>query len=241
MCCTAVYSHITSHLISLYILVLSEYIIQNPHIFNEKRILSLGSGCGLTEIVIHQVCKYKSIVATDYTNDIVSNMYINFMRNHMNVIHRKRSDDTSHHDVKNKLMNNNTSDTSHNHHDGDNHGSEPYVEVMKLDWFDVTADMINDIDADVIISADTIYLPETHDALANCFKLALLHGKSAHTPVQCFMCQPVRNVETYNHYIQSFHNAGLMLTEISLTTDHVPHRFKFDRLDMHLHYVTLAH
>jgi len=61
--------------------VFAEWLIENPTLFQGRRVLSLGSGCGLTEIVMAQVTEYHSIVATDYTADIVSNLHINLMRN----------------------------------------------------------------------------------------------------------------------------------------------------------------
>ncbi len=56
---------------------LAEYICSNPGILTGHTVMEMGAGCGLTGIVAAAVSKAKSMLLTDYTDPVLSNMRFN--------------------------------------------------------------------------------------------------------------------------------------------------------------------
>ena len=56
---------------------LAEYIIYNPHCVEDKNVVELGAGVGLTGLIAAGVCQAKSMHMTDYTEVCLDNLSYN--------------------------------------------------------------------------------------------------------------------------------------------------------------------
>lgn len=62
-------------------LALSDWAIQNTHLFRGKCILELGAGTGLTSLIISKCCSAKSINITDGNDTVIGNLLENVCNN----------------------------------------------------------------------------------------------------------------------------------------------------------------
>lgn len=53
--------------------LVAEWILSNPEIFKGRSILELGSGVGLTGVVLEKFVKSKSVYLTDYLDSVLNN------------------------------------------------------------------------------------------------------------------------------------------------------------------------
>lgn len=60
---------------------LSSYLVKNPRDVAGRRVLELGSGCGLTGLVCAGICQPREICLTDYTDETVENLKRNVKEN----------------------------------------------------------------------------------------------------------------------------------------------------------------
>ncbi len=60
---------------------LAEYLVKNSDLIRDKKVLELGSGVGLTGIVIAGLCGTKQVHMTDFTDDTLSNLEHNISMN----------------------------------------------------------------------------------------------------------------------------------------------------------------
>lgn len=62
--------------------MLADWALNNETLFHNKKILELGSGVGFTGITIAKYCKIKSMLLTDFHEDVINaicdNILINF-------------------------------------------------------------------------------------------------------------------------------------------------------------------
>ena len=100
--------------------------------------------------------------------------------------------------------------------------------------------------ADVILSCDTIYLPEVHDALASLVRLCLLlpypepadgQGQGDRPARVAYFTQMNRNPETFDSYTTTFARHGLRLEPVDYSD--LPLRFAYDRESINFHKITL--
>lgn len=102
--------------------------------------------------------------------------------------------------------------------------------------------------ADVILSCDTIYLPEFHDALATLVRDCLLlpyppapaDGEGDCGPPRArvaYFTQMNRNSETFDSYTATFARHGLRLEPVDYSR--LPARFAYDRESINFHKITL--
>ncbi|XP_057652196.1 protein-lysine N-methyltransferase EEF2KMT [Diorhabda carinulata] len=125
-------------------LALSEWIIQNKNVFDDKNVLELGSGVGLTGLVLKQVCSVNNIYLTDcheaVLGTLVENVKLNLLNNgnEDNVYYQnpyKRSQSRFVH------TDNNTT-----------------IQVLNLPWEKVSSDICEELGTiHKVIAADIIY------------------------------------------------------------------------------------
>ena len=62
-------------------IVLGRYVYFNTHLFENKKIIELGTGVGIVGISVLKYCKAKSIEFTDYKEEILNNALANVKKN----------------------------------------------------------------------------------------------------------------------------------------------------------------
>lgn len=82
--------------------VLAEYLMAKPSLVRNKKVLELGSGVGLTALVV-AVCGAKSVYGTDYSQAALENMNYNFTVNLQWIVEQRRQQE--HHQQDNNENN----------------------------------------------------------------------------------------------------------------------------------------
>lgn len=59
--------------------ILNEYILQHSSLFENKVVLELGSGVGISGIALALYVKCKQVLVSDYDDEIISNMIKNIL------------------------------------------------------------------------------------------------------------------------------------------------------------------
>jgi len=138
-------------------IVLSRFIIFNKGLFEDKRVLELGTGVGIGGITVLKYTKAKEVTLSDYRDDILRNVEKNIIKNSMKHKHNKISP----YEIKGEnctLC-------------GANRGS-----ILNLNW--VNYDKF-DLKYDIIIGSDLIYKGAPLKELANLIISALeLNGQA---------------------------------------------------------------
>lgn len=124
------------------------------------------------------------------------------------------------------------------------------VHVDTLMWDSPSREeLVRQASADVILSCDTIYLPEVHDALASLVRLCLQlpypsspadgqgQGQGDRPARVAYFTQMNRNPETFDSYTTTFARHGLRLEPVDYSS--LPLRFAYDRESINFHKITL--
>jgi hypothetical protein len=183
---------------------LSEYILNNADDFKGVTAIELGAGLALPSFVLAAIGATKVIV-TDCDLRAVENVERNWEINRdILKIHAKRLQ------------------------------LEPTVlETAQLDWTNDCTEYIEHHKPFVVMSTDTIYLPEYHEALAQTVLTIMQKAiSSGVSNVQCFFSQVERNEETFLHYEETFRSYGMEIEDID--HDSLERRLVYDRKKVRL-------
>ncbi|XP_045676708.1 protein-lysine N-methyltransferase EEF2KMT isoform X2 [Phyllostomus hastatus] len=132
---TAIVSHGTTGLVTWSAaLYLAEWALENPAAFNHRTVLELGSGAGLTGLVICKMCRPRAYIFSDCHSHVLEQLRGNILLNGF------------------LLEPDATAPAQHpGHH---THNSEsPVVAVEQLDWDVVTAPQLTALQPDIVLAA----------------------------------------------------------------------------------------
>ncbi|XP_036787608.2 protein-lysine N-methyltransferase EEF2KMT isoform X1 [Manis pentadactyla] len=187
---TAIISHGTTGLVTWNAaLYLAEWAIENPMAFTHRTVLELGSGAGLTGLVICKMCCPRAYVFSDCHSRVLEQLRGNILLNGLSL---------------------EPGATAAAQHPGHNTGDSesPRVMVAQLDWDIVTAPQLAAFQPDVVIAADVLYCPETILSL-----VGVLHRLSACREDQrapdAYIAFTVRNPETCQLFTTGLGRAGI--------------------------------
>uniref|UniRef100_A0A6P7G9R3 Protein-lysine N-methyltransferase EEF2KMT-like n=1 Tax=Diabrotica virgifera virgifera TaxID=50390 RepID=A0A6P7G9R3_DIAVI len=168
-------------------LALSEWIIQNSNSFKQQTVLELGSGVGLTGLVLNNVCQTKTIYLTDCHEAVLKTLCENVKLN-VNGSHLDTTDDIeSHNDcsgLKNCCIYSNTDPST--------------ISILNLPWENITPSICKDLGViEKVIAADIIYDNDLFQSLINAMK-----GLKEYCGVEefIFACTE-RNSETLEEFL----------------------------------------
>ncbi|XP_042554339.1 protein-lysine N-methyltransferase EEF2KMT [Dipodomys spectabilis] len=134
---TAIVSHGTTGLVTWdAALYLAEWAIKNPATFAHRTVLELGSGAGLTGLVICKSCRPRAYVFSDCHSRVLRQLRENVGLNGFSLQPEPAADTHT-----------------------------PLVTVAHLDWDVATAPEVAAFQPDVIIAADVLYCPDVTRSL----------------------------------------------------------------------------
>ncbi|KAF7463509.1 hypothetical protein GHT09_009240 [Marmota monax] len=134
---TAIVSHGTTGLVTWdAALYLAEWAIENPAAFKRRTVLELGSGAGLTGVVICKTCHPRAYIFSDCHSRVLKQLRGNVLLNGLPLEPEATADSES-----------------------------PLVTVAQLDWDEATVPQLSAFQPDIVIAADVLYCPEVTLAL----------------------------------------------------------------------------
>ncbi|XP_056393037.1 protein-lysine N-methyltransferase EEF2KMT [Hyla sarda] len=162
-------------------LFLAEWAIEHNDIFNNRMILELGSGIGLTGLVICKSCFPKKYTFTDCHQKVLQQLKDNIRLNGF-------------------MLEEEHSVTSEN--------PTTLLSVTELDWESVTEQQLLNLDADLVIAADVVYDPEIVTTFTKLLK-QLFHYTKAGKKMEILVASTIRSPETYRLFQRTLDDTGL--------------------------------
>lgn len=152
--------------------LMAEFILDRPDIFKGKRCLELGSGTGITAIILARHAKPASLLCTDYDYVILDNLAKNLEINHIAVAHNSDSTSGSSIDSSDSSSINSGGGSDSKSSSSDSMKDCPVL-VRRLDWSAPDLALIERFDPEIIFTCDTVYLPEMLGPLTSIFQFCL--------------------------------------------------------------------
>ncbi|XP_043945721.1 protein-lysine N-methyltransferase EEF2KMT-like [Protopterus annectens] len=169
----------------------AEWSIENPHLFSDRTVLELGSGAGLTGIVLCKTCHPRKYIFTDCHPSVLQGLRKNILINGFLL------DSTSWDQTTVDFPNTSCA-----------WSKELSVSVRRLDWATATEEKLSQLQADVVIATDVVYDPEIIPYLINVFYM-LLTSRSDKTQPVIYVASTVRNPDTYQLFKDKLDNSGI--------------------------------
>ncbi|XP_059572943.1 protein-lysine N-methyltransferase EEF2KMT isoform X1 [Alligator mississippiensis] len=174
-------------------LYLAEWAIENSTVLNNRTVLELGSGIGLTGIVISKACNPKAYIFSDYHQCVLEqlkeNIYLNgfvLESEDMNCTKMQSRDQTA------KRV-----------------GFQgPKVAVAELDWESVTQEQLWELHPDVVIAADVVYDPEVTLSLIGVLQKLSASKANGKNP-EIYIAFTIRNPDTYHLFQTELGKVGI--------------------------------
>ncbi|KYQ88422.1 hypothetical protein DLAC_11127 [Tieghemostelium lacteum] len=176
---------------------LSDFILGNKHLFENKRILELGSGTGLIGLVLKFISNLKSVVLTDYSPKVLYNLRDNLLLNNIQCT-----------DSIDLEINENPKEVDEN-----------IFKVRLFDWEIPDIEHIDqclDLQSDIILGADIVYEPSLCKYLVAILNRILCNSTSS----VAYISSTIRNEQTFGIFkneIKSFNN--LIVEDITSTAN----------------------
>nr|CAI5864178.1 unnamed protein product [Callosobruchus analis] len=167
-------------------LALSDWIVSNKDLFKGKKVLELGSGLGLTGLVLSTECVPSTVYLSDCHASVLKNMYDNVILN----IERENAEITDETEVAMKLTDRCIYHSS---------GRKPEIAIFNLPWEDAVEETCEQIgEIDMIIAADIVY---DEDLFADLLKAMRNFSRYCDVKEFIFACTE-RNPETLGNFIK---------------------------------------
>lgn len=162
-------------------LFLAEWAVENNDLFNNRTILELGSGIGLTGLAICKSCSPKKYTFSDCHQKVLQQLKENIR-------------------VNGFMLREEHSSTSAN--------PKTVLSVTELDWESVTEQQLLSLDADLVLASDVVYDPEIVTSFSKVLK-KLFHYTKAGKNLEVFVASTIRNPETYRLFQTTLDDTGL--------------------------------
>ncbi|KAG7273103.1 hypothetical protein CRUP_024833 [Coryphaenoides rupestris] len=167
-------------------LYLAEWALDHQELFTCRSVLELGSGAGLTGMVVCHACSPSRYVFSDL---------------HASVLQRLRANVELNGLVKGGGV-------AGGEEDGGGAKGGGVVSVEELDWESVSEERLREIGANTVIAADVVYDPNIISCLVKLLS-RILRCPSAGGLPRVLICSSVRNPDTYNCFKRQLEEAGI--------------------------------
>ena len=177
---------------------LSNYIFNNPDVFNDKSVLEIGSGCsGLVGLALLKSSRCKQVFLSDchdtVVNKLIENINLNLERS--NIKNLESSLLIRQHSYINNCE----------------------MGILNLAWEDIIEnqkELIRKCKINMILAADIVYDTSIFKALVSCLKI--LFNLYCDSTLQFILSQTIRNRETFNEFCELLKANSFHVAEISL-------------------------
>jgi predicted nicotinamide N-methyase len=171
---------------------LAEVIAANKNLFDGKVVLELGAGVGITGILLKWMTQTRSTILTDYTREILNNMYYNMQINEIEATELSQA--------KPEDFNN----------------GKLFVDEFDWSTFEMTKLPVS---VDVIIAADVVYDEDlTVSLVATLNKLLRSKDNNGKTPF-ALIAQTPRRPQSKEHFIKSLEELQLDWEDVTKSTE----------------------
>lgn len=209
--------------------LLSEFAMDNPHLFRGKRVLELGAGIGLTSVMAATFAQPSAVIATDFDVRALENIHHNFIRNGLLpedapfVKPDADSDADANSDSRLEPPTYTSSGVAPAPLSpfpaasaaASTAASSPssaapagatacQVHTARVDWYNYSAAQLRKFDADVIIAADTTYVSEILVPFAQTVRACL----EARPDAVVYLAQAERHPSTFLQYLDALRVSG---------------------------------
>uniref|UniRef100_A0A6J0ULK2 Protein-lysine N-methyltransferase EEF2KMT n=1 Tax=Pogona vitticeps TaxID=103695 RepID=A0A6J0ULK2_9SAUR len=169
-------------------LYLAEWALQNPSIFCNRNILELGSGIGLTGIVVCKACGPKTYTFSDHHPCVLQQLSENIRLNGF-------------------FPETEACICSPEKSTGQEPGG-PNITVAEIDWDQVKKERLAELGADVVIAADVVYDPELIRSLIGVLQKLSMGNDGGKAP-EVYIAFAIRNPETYHCFQAELAKVGI--------------------------------
>ncbi|EGC36115.1 hypothetical protein DICPUDRAFT_32345, partial [Dictyostelium purpureum] len=187
--------------------LLSDFILQNKSLFENKNILELGSGTGLAGIALDYVKPLKKVILTDYSPKVLKNLKENIELNNIGI-------DDLINDEDNQDLNGNNR-----------------FKVKILDWEIEDLTVLDkeysdgDNSTNIILGADIVYEPSLARYLVRILDYLLNKNKDS----VAYISSTIRNQSTFTTFQQELKEKQLTVEDITNTLADKPSPFIYDK------------
>ena len=184
---------------------LAEFLISNPALIRDKKVLELGAGVGLTGIVAAGLCQAKHLHMTDYTEACLDNMEHNITVNKDWLVRQGVNVDDNEYECSRKLTSGYLEWTECAEGDNDINGRR---EVSTGKPFQIS-------EAEVLLAADVVYDASQIPSLVQSVKLLLSSGggsgatRDATKKRKAIFATTFRNEKTFALFTNELLNEGI--------------------------------
>ncbi|XP_069762400.1 protein-lysine N-methyltransferase EEF2KMT isoform X1 [Narcine bancroftii] len=178
-------------------LYFAEWAMENPEVFKCRTVLELGSGIGLAGIAICKTCHLKQYTFSDCHPNVLKQLRKNIIRNNLLI----DSDTWNSKECEGENQSNNGSEEI----------QREKVNIVRLDWGEVTQEQISELQSDIIIATDIIYDPEVIPNLVSVLQKLLVAtpGRKTKASSVVYLASTVRNPETYHQFKMELDKIGI--------------------------------
>ncbi|KAJ7305701.1 hypothetical protein JRQ81_010067 [Phrynocephalus forsythii] len=169
-------------------LYLAEWALQNQAVFSNRNVLELGSGIGLTGIVVCKACRPKAYTFSDHHPSVLQQLSENICLNGLLPV----SEACGHSPAKSNAQ----------------HPDAPRVTVAEIDWDQVTKEQLAALGPDVVIAADVVYDPELIQSLVGVLRKLSTGPRGGKAP-EVYIAFAIRNPETYKCFQTELAQVGI--------------------------------
>ncbi|XP_032896843.1 protein-lysine N-methyltransferase EEF2KMT isoform X1 [Amblyraja radiata] len=178
-------------------LYFAEWAMENPEVFNCRTILELGSGIGLAGIAICKTCNPERYIFSDCHPNVLKQLRKNIIRNNLLI-----DSDT---------WNSKECEIETKSNSGSEEIQSSKVTIFRLDWGEITQELISEIQSDIIMATDIIYDPEVVICLVSVLKKLLVATTDGtrKTSSVVYLGSTIRNPETYHQFKMELDKVGI--------------------------------
>ncbi|CAO1423355.1 unnamed protein product [Diamesa hyperborea] len=175
-------------------LTLAEYLVKNKDLFNDKSILELGSGIGLTGIVLLKACKTPKIYLSDCHESVLEKLVENIDANLLG--HNCETIECSTLHVRQRLKVDESRELG----------------VLNLTWENIEESkgwLEKHCIPDIILASDVVYDDSIFDSLIHCLKNLF----ELSTSLIFYLAQSIRSQETFNTFCKLLEKNNFQMEE----------------------------
>eukprot|EP01132_Coremiostelium_polycephalum_P002128 gene2128-2620_t len=198
--------------------LLTDFILENNDLFQNKKILELGSGTGLIGIVLDFIKPLERVTLTDYSPQVLKNLKVNMIEQNNIIDVDDYIDDEVNTDDNVKKTGNRFS-------------------IRALDWEieDLSIlDQCSDFQSDIILGADIVYEPSLCRYLVSILDYLLKKDSNR----VAYISSTIRNIDTFNIFREELSKQELLVEDVTTLCSGKSKVFHYDKSSIVLYKIS---